>query len=168
MLNLLEEELRPSAARSTVERVDSVAATHILDEVRVRMEDLALARGVRLLFRAGTGDICADARALVEGLGNLVKNAIESSDSGSAVVITSEQGADGGQLFTVKDAGGGIPEQQLRQLGTPFYSRREGGSGLGIAVARDVVERHGGLTHVESALGVGTRISIWIPRSHLR
>jgi signal transduction histidine kinase len=168
MLNLLEEELRPSGARSTVEGVGAVTAAHILDEVRVRMEDLALARGVRLLVRAGTGDICADARALVEGLGNLVKNAIESSHAGSAVVITSEQGGDGGQLFTVKDTGGGIPEQQLRQLGTPFHSHREGGSGLGIAVARDVVERHGGLTHVESALGVGTRVSIWLPPSHPR
>jgi len=165
MLELLEEELRPATAHPTGDQPDCVSAAQILGDVHGRVEDLAQAKGVRLLFHAGPGDICADVHALTEALGNLVMNAIESSPSGASVVVTSDEGTDRGQLFTVKDTGDGIPEQDLRRLGTPFHTRREGGSGLGLAVACDVVERHGGLASIESALGAGTLVSIWLPRA---
>lgn len=165
MLELLEGDLRPTDVEPNTGQAEFVSAAQILDEVRGRVEDLAQARGVRLLFRAGPGDIYAEPCTLAEALGNLVMNAIESSASGAVVVVTSDESSEQGQLFTVRDTGDGIPEQDLRRLGTPFHSRRQGGSGLGIAVARDVVERHGGLAHIESALGAGTLVSIWLPRS---
>lgn len=163
MLKLLEEDLQPADAHRDPEHLASISVAQILDEVRARVEDLAQARGIRLSFRAGEGEVRADVVALTEALGNLVMNAIDSSSPGATVAVTSEEGPDLGQLFTVKDAGDGIPEEDLRRLGTPFHSRREGGSGLGMAVACAVVERHGGLARIESALGAGTRVSIWLP-----
>jgi two-component system sensor histidine kinase VicK len=168
MLELLEEELRPTGLERSPSRADFISAVQVLDEVRGRVEDLAQAKGVRLLFRAGPGDIYAEPSTLAEALGNIVMNAIESSASGAIVVVTSDESSEQGQLFTVRDTGDGIPEQDLRRLGTPFHSGRQGGSGLGIAVARDVVERHGGLAHIESAPGAGTLVSIWLPRGESR
>lgn len=168
MRELLEEELRPTDLEPRPSHADLVSAGQILDEVRARVEDLAQAKGVRLLFRAGPGDIYAEPAMLAEALGNIVMNAIESSASGAIVVVTSDEGSEQGQLFTVRDTGDGIPERDLARLGTPFHSRRQGGSGLGIAVARDVVERHGGLAHIESARGAGTVVSIWLPRRESR
>jgi two-component system sensor histidine kinase VicK len=164
MMALLEEDLQPANAQLAEAQADWVSAAQILEDVRGRVEDMAQARGVRLRFRAGLGDIRADAGALTEALANLVMNAIESSPAGATVAVTSDEGTDQGQLFSVKDTGDGIAEQDLRRLGTPFHSRREGGSGLGIAVACDVVERHGGLARIESALGAGTLVSVWLPR----
>ena len=168
MLELLEEELRPAGVEPNPGHADFVSAAQLLDDVRGRVEDLAQARGVRLLFRAGPGDIYAEPSTLAEALGNIVMNAIESSASGATVFVRSDETSEQGQLFTVRDTGDGIPEHDLRRLGTPFHSRRQGGSGLGIAVARDVVERHGGLAHIESTLDAGTLVSIWLPRCENR
>jgi two-component system, sporulation sensor kinase B len=164
MLALLDEELRPASTQPAAQPADWVSAEQILEEVRGRVEDLAHTRGVQLRFRAGPGDIRADTRAaLTEALANLVMNAIESSQAGASVLVTSDEGTDRGQLFSIKDTGAGIPAQELARLGTPFHSRREGGSGLGFAVACDVIERHGGLARIESAPGAGTLVSVWLP-----
>ena len=168
MVALLEEDLRSPNSLSTEEQADCVSAARILEEVHGRVVDLAQAKGVRLSFRAGSGDICADTGALTEALGNLVINAIQSSPNGATVTVTSDEDTDRSQLFSVKDTGDGIAAQDLRRLGTPFHSGREGGSGLGIAVACDVVERHGGLARIESALGAGTLVSVWLPHRQER
>ena len=163
MVALIEEDLRPPNSLPSEEQPDCVSAAQLLEQVRGRVEDLAQAKGVRLSFRAGSGDVRADTPALTEALANLVMNAIQSSPVGTTVAVTSDDGTDGGQLFSVRDAGNGIAPQDLRRLGTPFHSGREGGYGLGIAVACEVVARHGGLTRIESALGAGTLVSVWLP-----
>jgi signal transduction histidine kinase len=91
-------------------------------------------------------------------------NAIDSTPPGRVVMVTSRAGSDGGQVWTVEDEGGGIPAHLLARIGTPFISRRKGGSGLGVAVARDTVERHGGWLDIRSAPGLGTLVSIHLPR----
>jgi signal transduction histidine kinase len=159
---LIDEDLAVDGD-SRQEPWEFVRAEQLFEAVRVRMEDFAESKRVRLEFLAGRGGLWGDRESLTEALGNIVKNAVEWSSAGDTVRAVSEEGADCGQLWTVRDAGPGISHQVLAQLGTPFRSSREGGSGLGIAVTREIIQNHGGLLHVESAPGWGTMVSIWVP-----
>jgi signal transduction histidine kinase len=163
LLELIDEDLVRSDDVLAQPANERVTARHVLSTVRAQVEDLARARGVRLSFVVGTGSVSGDVRELVEALLNIVMNAIDSSPPAGIVVVTSRARADGGQLWTVEDEGAGIPKQLLARVGTPFLSRRQGGSGLGVAVARDTVERHGGRLGIQSAPGLGTLVSIHLP-----
>jgi signal transduction histidine kinase len=163
MVELIEADLLPDPEAGQQPRAGLVSAEEILNAVRTRVEDLAQSRRVHLLFQLGFGSIWGNGHDLAEALGNFVMNAIESSAAEDTVVIATSESAEGGQLWTVSDSGPGIPHHLMPALGIPFKSRRQGGSGLGIAVARDIIERHGGLLRIESALGSGTLVSMWLP-----
>jgi signal transduction histidine kinase len=163
MVELIGDDLLPDSESFAPRAAEPVTAACVLGAVRARVQDLAHVRGVRLIFQVGTGSVCGDADDLAEALGNLVANAIQSSPPGAAVVVTSARTADGRQLWTVRDDGPGMPRHVLAHVGAPFFSRRQGGSGLGVAVSRETIERHGGLVQFESEPGVGTRVSIQLP-----
>lgn len=123
--------------------------------------------------------ITADKNMLKTVLRNLLVNAIKFSNSGGAVRITAsaeeaETDAAGdsqaGALITVSDDGVGMSEEQteaLFDLAECTRSRRgtdnEGGSGLGLIICRDFVEKHGGKIWAESELGKGTQFKFTIP-----
>jgi len=162
MAELIEEDLKLDG-RSRYDGGEFVFADQVFAAVRARVEDVAESRRVRLEFVIGPGGLWGDRKALTEALVNIVKNAVESSEPADTVVVTGAEGAEGGQLWTVRDTGPGIPRNVLTQLGAPILSCKENGAGFGIAVACDVFEDHGGLLHIESAPGCGTTVSIWLP-----
>jgi signal transduction histidine kinase len=164
MAQLIDEDLQPESDAYEGGQRAFVSATQVLAAVRVRLEDLAEAKRVRLDFRIGAGGLLGDFSGLVEALGNVVKNSIETSSPESTVVVTSSERADAGQLWTVRDSGRGIPRPFLSYLGVAFCSQKAGGSGVGFAVACDIIQAHGGRVHVESAEGWGTLVSISLPR----
>jgi len=65
----------------------------------------------------------------------------------------------------VQDNGIGIAAPEVELIFEPFYSTKRGGTGLGLAIANRIVERHGGALEVESRLGAGTTMRVWVPRS---
>jgi two-component system cell cycle sensor histidine kinase/response regulator CckA len=67
--------------------------------------------------------------------------------------------------ITVEDTGGGMPDDVLRNAFDPLFTTKQNGTGLGLAVAHHVVEKHGGSIFVESAVGVGTTFHIFLPRA---
>jgi signal transduction histidine kinase/CheY-like chemotaxis protein len=67
--------------------------------------------------------------------------------------------------LTVQDAGSGIPAEYLDRIFDPYFSTKEKGSGLGLAVCYSIVRAHGGAITVDSEIGVGTRFSIYLPAS---
>ena len=164
LLELIEQDLAPPDDALARRRTEAVMAAHVVTAVRARVEDLARARAVRLSFEIGAGSVNGDFDELVEALLNIVMNAIDSNPPGGLVVVKSRTSADGGQLWTIEDDGPGIPKHLLTRIGKPFVSQRQGGSGLGVAVARDTVERHGGRLDIQSASGLGTLVSICLPR----
>jgi PAS domain S-box-containing protein len=106
-----------------------------------------------------------DARRIVQVLENLVSNAVKHTASGGAIRIRAES-ADGEVHITVRDTGAGIPSENLPHLFDRFWQAvgaRRGGAGLGLAIAKGIVEAHGGRIWVESELGVGSTFTFSLP-----
>jgi two-component system phosphate regulon sensor histidine kinase PhoR len=163
MLAIVREELsadrRPAAARAP----GYVSAEEVLRDVVARVEDRAQAGRVELFAHAGTGGVVGDGPELTEAFANLVLNAIEATPAGGAVLVATHELSDGSQVWAVRDTGPGMPEHVRQRLGTPFVTSRKGGSGVGFALARQIVEQHGGQLHVRTIEGSGTLVSMRLP-----
>ncbi len=138
---------------------------NVLLGVQRRIADLAAARNTALIFDAPEGLplLNVDSPRLAQALAYLVENAVNYSPQGSTVTVA-VRGDSGGVTFTVSDRGIGMSAAELARLGEPFWRaeseavREIKGHGLGFAVARGIIEAHGGTLAVESAPGQGTTI----------
>ena len=98
---------------------------------------------------------------------NLISNAIKFTDKGK--VLLSSSVIDGKIRISIEDTGGGIPKEELNKIFDKFYqaehymTRKEGGSGLGLTIANEIVKMHGGEIEVKSSIGKGSVFSIIIP-----
>jgi two-component system sensor histidine kinase HydH len=109
-------------------------------------------------------EVLASALELELALVNLLRNAIESRPLGAEVVVrTTSRGS--WAIVQIEDNGPGLTPEQREHMFDPFYTTRtrEGGTGLGATVAYAIVEQHGGRIEVQSWLGIGTRVEIWLP-----
>lgn len=121
--------------------------------------------GVPLQLPACDAAVQADADLLLDLLCNLVGNAVKASEPGQPVEV---QAADNGDTvtLTVADHGCGIPRSEISRVTEPFYmvdksrARKQGGSGLGLALCKRIAEVHGSDLHIESTPGEGTRVSV--------
>ena len=121
----------------------------------------ALQAGVRLSSR-GDAVVEADPQRLEDALLNLVANGIEATPPGGEVAV--EVRPSGGEIeILVRDTGRGMPPDALRRLGTPFFTTRPEGTGLGVVLARSVIALHGGTLRYESAPGKGTTVRATLP-----
>ena len=142
-------------------RREPVPLGRLLGDVAGILEARAASGGVSLTVR-GDATVSADPRRLTEALLNLAGNALEASAQGGRVELSAERDA-GGVTLRVVDAGRGMSPEEVARLGTPFASGREGGTGLGVVLARAVVEQHGGSVAFDSAPGQGTRVTLRLP-----
>jgi signal transduction histidine kinase len=95
---------------------------------------------------------------------NLVANALRYTPASGTISVRYRQ-EDGQALLDVQDSGPGIPADELPHVFERFYkSADSGGMGLGLAIARHLVEAHGGTIRAASALGQGTTIQITLPK----
>jgi len=117
---------------------------------------------------ADVDPVCMDAGRIGRVLNNLVDNALRSTPSGGQVEVQARR-EDGRVEVTVTDTGDGIQPEDIPNVFERFYrgeksrSRETGGAGLGLAIARGIVQAHGGEIHVESDMGKGTRFIFWLP-----
>jgi signal transduction histidine kinase len=111
----------------------------------------------------------ADPYALRQALGNLIRNALEAMPQGGelAVAVRPSGGALGEQTraveLSVQDTGPGIPPEDLDRLFAPFFTRKEGGTGLGLALVQKTVVAHGGRVSAENRDGGGACFTIRLP-----
>jgi signal transduction histidine kinase len=127
----------------------------LLEEVASVVEGRARAAGVQVEWAATEARARVDARRLKEALLNLALNALEATPPGGSVVLGAEE-AGGRVTLTVRDTGRGMPPEVLSRVGTPFFTTREAGTGLGVVLARAVAVQHGGSLEYESQPGQGT------------
>ena len=96
---------------------------------------------------------------------NLLKNAVEASDDPPELGLRVDETADGGACIQVFDRGHGMDEETMKRALLPFYSTKKTGSGLGLALCREIVEGHGGRISLQHRSGGGLVVSCWFPQS---
>lgn len=137
----------------------------LLEEVEATAAVEAQAKGTRLLVQADPElDGMVDHQLMVSALANLLQNAIKYSPQGAEIQLRCSP-AEGGVAFEVEDECGGLPEEKIDELFSPFVRGRTegGGLGLGLAITRQAVEAHGGGIHVRNVPGKGCVFVVNIP-----
>ena len=171
LLGLIDEVLsfaRLEAGRLTM-HPEAIDASAVAESALVVAQPLAAQKGLALdvSLPAGSLIVVADAPKLRQILINLLSNAVKFTERGSVALEVARAGDRA--CFTVTDTGVGIAPEQIERVFEPFVqvdqrmTRRVGGSGLGLSVARRLARLQGGDVTVESALGVGSRFTTWLP-----
>ncbi len=148
----------------------NVAPTRPYDiarELSLLLETRAADAGVTIEVRGSRElSLDADAKKLRQALLNLVLNAMQASSRGSTVTLEiAKSCGDGAAVLRVMDRGAGMTPDVLARIRKPYYTTKEGGSGLGIAIARGIIEQHGGTLRFESTSGRGTTATVVLPSS---
>jgi signal transduction histidine kinase len=150
--------------RPPVPSKQEVDLNEIIKEVDVLMQEQAQSQGVMLQERLDPHlpILQADPNQMKQVLLNLVKNALEAVDSGGRVTLSS--GTEDRQVwFAVEDNGGGMPPEVLEKIFNPFFTTKEKGTGLGLAVIHKIVADHHGEVSVNSTPDRGTTIRVNLP-----
>lgn len=105
----------------------------------------------------------ADAGQMQQALINLLKNASESGSAPEEIAIAFDIEERGGVGISVRDRGKGMSPEVLRNALLPFYSTKKTGSGLGLALCREIVEAHGGRLSLHPRDGGGLVVRCWLP-----
>jgi two-component system sensor histidine kinase KdpD len=140
----------------------------ILDNVLERCESSIRNHRVSTVLAESTPVVKLDSRLVAEALAHLVENAAKYSPPGSPIIIRA--GVEEDELtIRVTDHGPGIMAEEVDRIFDKFYRGRRPvkqsgeGTGMGLAIARGIVEAHGGRILVESVLGQGSTFTIAIP-----
>ena len=157
-------------------RLVSLNIHRVLDEVLQLLSMDPLASGVKLerSFDPSIPELRADPDRLTQVFLNLGRNALQALDGGGTLLVEtrmaldqrlpSQRGASAPTVaIAVADDGPGIEPEVFDQLSTPFFTTRAGGTGLGLAMSRHWVARHGGALRLESEPGHGTRARVFLP-----
>ena len=96
---------------------------------------------------------------------HLIKNALEAMPEGGTLKISTL--IDNGVIVRIVDSGTGIPKAYLKKVTEPFFTTKTYGSGLGLSVAKKIVEMHGGTLTLKQGEKVGTRVEVFLPREVL-
>jgi signal transduction histidine kinase len=179
LASLHEETLRLARLVADLEMLASADAAGFslrLSRVSLRalLEDAARefagpfeAEAVTLETSIADGTVEADPVRLRQVVANLLSNALKFTLSGGTVRLRSFFG-DGVATIVVSDTGQGVPAEELHRVFDRFFRGRgvrAGGSGIGLAVARELVVAHGGTIDVESELGTGATFTVRLPVS---
>jgi len=115
-----------------------------------------------LHLEASLPAIQADPLLLHRAIENLVLNAMDAMPSGGVLALATST-HDGNVLIEIVDTGSGLTPEECERLFTPYYTTKQHGTGLGLAVVQSVISDHGGTISVESEAGVGTTFRIELP-----
>jgi signal transduction histidine kinase len=142
----------------------------VVDSALATFRDRAARLGVQSEREIDSeGPIRGDAEKLRRVVINLVGNAIDALEQGRTRdprvrVMAGENLAGSAVWLRVRDNGPGMPEEVLRRIWDPFYTSKPGGTGLGLALSRKVVDAHGGSIEASSTPGEGTEFVLVFPR----
>jgi signal transduction histidine kinase len=175
-INRLERIVRDflQFARPSEPQLSGVDAAALLDEVRELVQATLDKQSIRLAIEPVTGlEITVDKEQIKQVLLNLVQNAAASigQNSGTITLRARRGAAQFGAknapaaILEVTDTGGGIPLEVEARLFDPFFSTREGGTGLGLPIAARIVEKHGGQIQYQTQPGRGATFSVVLPRA---
>jgi signal transduction histidine kinase len=130
------------------------------------LSEIADSHKVSIIVQSGdVPEIEADGEVLKQAIFNIAKNGIEAMNEGGKLLMTPEFISDGDRmLIKITDNGSGIQPHDLKKIFHLFYSTRRSGTGIGLPVAKSIIENHNGWIEIDSKLGVGTTFDIYLPR----
>ena len=166
----LQELAQAEAGELRLARVP-VSPRELVERATEAARPRAVERGVSLVGEAAheLPPVAVDLQRMGQVLQNLLTNALRHTPAGGRVTISAALAPDGRVALIVADTGSGIAPEDLPRIFERFYradsarARATGGSGLGLTIARRLVEAHGGGIEVESSLGVGSRFTVLLP-----
>ncbi|MFV1957613.1 MAG: ATP-binding protein, partial [bacterium] len=172
-VNNLLEDLLDLVRRPTL-NITRVQVGDLVDHILETLEPEIEMRGVVVdkVIDAGTQPVRADAEYLSRAIFNIVLNAVQAMPQGGTLRISSEvryvPGEEEAVLINISDDGFGIPEEYIDQIFNPFFTDKEKGTGLGLAVTNKIIEDQDGSITVKSERGKGTDFTINLPVFHTR
>ncbi|MBP1155550.1 MULTISPECIES: sensor histidine kinase [unclassified Paenibacillus] len=138
---------------------------HQLRRVIKMIETYSISHDV--IMKTNISDDCwiyANSQKLNQSLINILKNAIESMPMGGVVWVNCSPIGDEYIEISIKDQGIGMTKEQIARLGSPFYSLKESGTGLGMMVSFQIIRSFEGKVRVSSEKDIGTEFSIMLPK----
>jgi two-component sensor histidine kinase len=148
-----------------------VDLAEILRAALITKRSAFMQKGVTLDERVnpsvGATSVYGDPFLLEVALSNILQNALEATDAGGKVELQADIESVQAHIFVVRlcvvDSGCGIPENNLENVLTPFFTLKKDHEGLGLSMAARFIELHGGILKIMSAEGKGTKIDIVLP-----
>jgi signal transduction histidine kinase len=145
-------------------RVGAVDLAAVADNVLALLEGRAATANVRLSRTGASALLAGDGRRLEEAVLNLTANALEATPAGGSVSLDISA-TKAGCILRVRDTGAGMSAAVLEKVGTPFFTTRKDGNGLGVVLAKAVITQHGGQLEFNSRPGQGTVATVILPPS---
>jgi len=166
-LGRVVNEFLEFARRSRIE-LARFTAVAFADEISEVMAADLVERGIELDIElaepdSGPLELTADRDRLKRVVVNLIRNACQASDEGDTIHVSMDAPDEGTRRIVVRDEGSGIPPEKVANVFRPFFTTREKGTGLGLPLARKVLDAHRGTIDIESELGVGTTLTLVFP-----
>ncbi|MBI1246602.1 sensor histidine kinase [bacterium] len=159
------DQMSTDAGQATGEPIVQITAQKLLEEVVQRIETQHRDR-VALKLTAADEQINVPRHLLAQAIRGLIKNAIDATPANESIELSADV-VDQDVAITVRDHGTGMPPDILARIGEPFFTTKEPGSGtgLGVFLAKNVVEKLDGEVRIESVPREGTTVTLLIPRS---
>jgi two-component system sensor histidine kinase HydH len=158
-LGELRDFLRP--AQPSKQKID---LNQVIREVRALMQEAIQEKGISLEDRLDPNlpRVEADPNQIKQVLLNMFKNALEATEEQGTILVSS--GAKDAQVwFSVQDTGKGMSEDVQEKIFHPFYTTKDKGTGLGLAVINKIVTDHHGTITVNSVAGSGSTFTVRLP-----
>ncbi len=144
---------------------------HVVADCHHLLKLRASSRGLTIheVFEGGMPRLWADERAVRQVVLNLLSNAIKFTPPGGDIWLKVGWTASGGQYLTCKDSGSGIAEEEIPIVlasfgqGSNSIKSAEQGAGLGLPIAKNLIDMHGGTFTLKSKLRIGTEVTVTFP-----
>jgi signal transduction histidine kinase len=161
---ILEEFLRFVRPQERRVAVFDVGATvsEVMEIFRLS-DEISDAHEIEVDVSPATSTLSGDRDQIRQIISNVAKNAVRAMDAGGRLQVCGREER-GGYTIQFADTGRGMSPDELARLFTPFSTAFDGGTGLGMAIVRKIVEDHGGTIELESRPGEGTTVTIHLPR----
>jgi signal transduction histidine kinase len=174
LINGILDLARIEAGKVELEE-EAVSISDLIHSVVTTLRPIADKKLVTIECRKRRTDalIRVDQTKFKQVLLNLLSNAVKFTHPRGSVVIDCSRDATGDLVISVKDTGVGIPPEQLQKVLEPFeqvedhLTRRNEGTGLGLPIAKALIELHGGQLILDSQLNVGTTAALRLPRERI-
>ena len=138
----------------------------LLEDIQNTLEPLLKEKKVKAKFIMKEEELYGelDYNRMKQVLINIIKNAIEAKDENRALTITTTiKKTKEGIKIKIEDTGTGISKENLEKIDKIFYTTKEHGTGIGVALSKEIVEQHQGSILYQSTLGKGTKVTILLP-----